>query len=184
MEERGAREVFAQFDAPAYVRRARQVEQAYEELLALCRRHREECLGMVRLRIGLLRALAGEWESLRPLVADEGQVILLRDLHDLLSPQLRAPLEATSSPRELRRALAELQESIDRANRRWARFLDSLDLAPLNELRQNYNRYYLLEKECVVRSPRAARPGFRPLEILTRDHLAALFPPLPRPATA
>jgi hypothetical protein len=183
-EEKGAREVLAQFDAPAYIRRARQVEQAYEELLARCRGHREQCLGMARLRIGLLAALAGDWEALRPLLADEGQIALLRDLHASLAPRLRASVEATSSQRQMRRALIELQESIDRANRRWAEFLGSLDLSPLNELRQKYNRYYLLEKECIIRSPTAARVGFRPLEPITLDHLTALFPPMPRPTAA
>ena len=35
------------FDAPAYVRRGRRVQAAFEELLDRCRRQRDEWLGMV-----------------------------------------------------------------------------------------------------------------------------------------
>jgi hypothetical protein len=54
-------------------------------------------------------------------------------------------------------------------------------LGPLNELRDGYNRYYLLEKECAIRSVALARRGFTPLPPLTLDDLAVLLPPLPVP---
>jgi hypothetical protein len=85
----------------------------------------------------------------------------------------------TNSPRALRRAVVVLQTSIRRFNRRWSAFLAELDLAPLNKQRDDYNRYYVLEKECALRSPRLAREGFRELRPLTLDDLAAQFPPLP-----
>jgi hypothetical protein len=56
-----------------------------------------------------------------------------------------------------------------------------VDLSQVNALRDGYNRYYVLEKECASRSPRTARHGFRPLPPLTADDLAALLPPLPVP---
>ena len=87
----------AQYDAPAYVRRARQVEDAWEGLLQRCRQQRDEWLAMVRTRLGLLRGLAGDWRALGPWLADEGQVEVLRHLEALLQPRLRAPVEPTSS---------------------------------------------------------------------------------------
>jgi hypothetical protein len=66
-------------------------------------------------------------------------------------------------------------------NRRWSPFLETVDLTGLNRLRDGYNRFYVLEKECVVRSPRLARQGYLPLPPMTLDELAALFPPLPVP---
>jgi hypothetical protein len=181
VEGREARELLAQYDAPAYVRRARRVQDAYDQLLASCRRQREQWLEMVRLRLGLLRARAGTWEALAA-VLPQSQIEQLRDWHDRLSPRLRAPVEATSSARALRRTLVELRESIERFNRRWAAFLATIDLGGVNEARLGYNRYYLLEKECAVRSPAVARQGFRPLEPVTLEEVADLLPLLPVPA--
>jgi hypothetical protein len=175
------KQFMSQYDAPAYARRARQVQEAYEHLLSRCRRQREEWLPMIRLCVGRLRALAGDWNALRPLLADDAQVAVLQDLEAALAPRLRVPVEPTSSTRVLASALQELRESIERFNRRWQEFLHKVDVTRVNELRDGYNRYYLLEKECAFRSPRLARQGFRRLEPLTLDEIAVLLPPLPVP---
>jgi len=181
---RELRELMAQFDAPAYVRRARDVEGAYEQLLGRCRRQRSETVAMVRVRLGHLMALANWWESLAPVLADAGELQALQNLHDELRPAMRAKIAPATSERALRRAAAALCHSLLRFNERWQRFLDSVDLEPINALREGYNRNYLLEKECAMRSARLARMGFRPLAPLTRDELATLFPTLPVPRLA
>jgi hypothetical protein len=183
-ETREVQEIMAQFDAPAYVRRARQVEGAYDQLLDRCGRQREEWLGMVRTRIGQLAALAPDWEVLLPLLDRDDQLDLLRRLHDELNPRLRVALAPAKSTGALRRAVAALSHSLERFNQRWRDFLAKVDLQPLNALRDGYNRHYLLEKECALRSTRLAREGFRRLEPLTRDDLAGVFPPLPVPRLA
>jgi hypothetical protein len=169
------------YGAPAYMRRARHVQDAHDQLVERCRRQREEMLYMVRTRLGMLHARAGGWNQLRICVADEGQLDLLKEMFDALKPQLRAPPGPTRSERALRAELRELGESIERFNRRWEAFLASIDLAPLNALRDSYNRYYVLEKECAIRSPRLARQGFQRLEPLTLAELARQFPPLVSP---
>jgi hypothetical protein len=174
-------EVLAQYDGPAYLRRARRVQGAYDELLHQCRRQRDEWLMMVRIYLGTLRALAGDWSALGPHLADLGQTRLLEQLHTDLDPRLRAPVEPTRSARALRQALGELVESVERFNRRWVEYVRGLDLDALNADRADYNRYYLLEKECIVRSPHIARQGYRPLDPLTPDDLLAVLPPLPVP---
>ena len=177
-ESRGAFKTFlAIYDAPAYVRRARAVEGALAELLHRCRQKRDEWLPMVRLRLAMLKALAGEWDALRPLLDDDslGQ---LRRLHDELTPSLRSPVLPTTSLRRLRRALAELCGSIELFNRRWREYLPTVELDEVNALRDGYNRWYVLEKECAVRSPRLAREGFVRLEPLTSASLLELLPPL------
>lgn len=167
------------YDAPAYVRRARQVQEAFDQLLVRCQQQRTEWLEMVRLRLGVLHALSGSWTMLTPWLADEDQLGVLQQLHTELQPRLRLPVESTRSARKLWQALHELQDSLLRFNQRWDRFLNSVDINKVNELIDGYNRYYLLEKECAFRSPRLARQGFRPLEPLTRKRLAELLPPLP-----
>jgi hypothetical protein len=179
-------EVLAMFDGPAYARRARRVQGSYDGLVAECRRQRDEWLAMVRVRLGTLRALAGRWEALTPHLAGTGQTRQLEEMFADLEPQLRAPVEPepTTSPRALRDALRELGDSIERFNRRWLEFVRGLDLSDLNAERADYNRYYLLEKECAVRSPHIARQGYVPLAPLTADDLLALLPPLPVPRPA
>ncbi len=79
------------------------------------------------------------------------------------------------------RALRELNESLESFNRRWRAFLEGVNLAHVNELREGYNRYYVLEKECALRSPFLARQGFVRMPPATVADIAALLPPLPIP---
>jgi hypothetical protein len=180
-DRREMQQLLAQYDAPAYVRRARRVESALEELVGRCRAQRAQWLEMARTRLGLLRALAGGWDAVRPHLWDDEQVGVLEALEEALAPKLRAPVAPARSARAVRRALRELVASLERFNRRWAEYLPGVDLGPVNRLREGYNRYYLLEKECALRSPALARQGFRPLPPLTVADLEALLPPLPVP---
>lgn len=179
--EEAVKRFLSQYDAPAYIRRARGVEAAWEQLLDHCRRRRAEWLGIVRLRIALLHGSAGDWDNLLPLLANEEQLDILRYHLAALASPLRAPIERTTSARAWRHALHELHDSLQRFNRRWQTFLESVDLIAINELREGYNRYYVLEKECAVRSTRVARQGFVPLQPLTLDDLTAQLPLLPVP---
>lgn len=173
----------AQYDAPAYVRRARGVEEALERVVLVCQRRRDEWLVMVRIQLGTLKALAGDWDTLRPWLAGEDQKLMLQQLDSTLKPRLRVPIRPTSAPRVLRRALRNLAVSIERFNQRWARFLPTVDLTEVNRRREEYNRFYLLEKECAVRSARVARQGYAPLAPLTLEDLMGLMPFLPMPRT-
>src|SRR4051812_33969662 len=102
-ERRLVKQMMAYDGTPAYARRAQLMEEAFERVVQECRRQREELVWMVRLRVGTLRALAGDWDRLRPFLAD-GQVELLRQLHAELAPRLRVEVSATTSARALRRA--------------------------------------------------------------------------------
>jgi hypothetical protein len=180
-EDRIFDEVVGRYAEPAYVRRGRAVEYALGDLLDHCRSRRNELLLLVHIRLAMLRALAGDWAVLAPLLRDEGQVRVLATLHEELSPRLRSPVERTASSRLLALTLQELVESIERFNRRWREYLPTVDLGRVNELRDNYNRYYLLEKECSTHSPNVARQGFRPLAPLTHEELCRRLPPLTVP---
>jgi hypothetical protein len=173
--------LLARYDVPAYIRRAQQVQAAFDQLVNHCRQQREKWLSFVRLRLGRLQALSGDWDKLRALCVRGEGIQSLRELHAALAPRLRVPVEQTSSPRVLRHALQELTDSIERFNRRWQAFMQGIDLTHVNQLRDDYNRYFVLEKECAVRSSRVARQGFVRLEPVTAAELAALLPPLPVP---
>jgi len=171
--------LLGRYDVPAYVRRAQRVQGAFDQLVQRCQHQRDEWLTMVRTRLAQVYALAGDWERLRLLLAEPEQVRALEQLHASLAPRLRLPVERTASTRVLRRALSELQASMERFNRKWQAYLATVDLADVNALREGYNRYYLLEKECAVRSTRIARQGYQPLPPITLGDLATLMPALP-----
>lgn len=172
------------YDAPAFVRRIRRLEDAERLLTEHLENVRAEKLAMVRLRIGQLQCLAGDWDVLRPLVTSVEVVAELRALHDVLQPALRLPLAPTRSVRAHRRALADLTEAIAIFNRGWQKHLEAINLLPLNELRDGYNRHYLIEKECALGNPRVARMGFKPREPMTIADLRRQFPLLPLPRLA
>lgn len=173
--------LLSQFDAPAYMRRARAVQAALDQLLDRCRQQRAEWLKMVRLHVALLHAHAGDWDKLRPLLADDDQLDILRYQLAALASPLRVAIGTTTSARILRRALRDLIESLHSFNEHWRAYLANVDLTTVNDLRDGYNRYYVLEKECAVRSARVARQGFVRLESLTLDELTTEFPLLPVP---
>jgi hypothetical protein len=174
-------QVLSQYDVPAFVRRGRRVQEAYQDLLHRCRNQRAIWLAMPSLRLGQLAALATSFEELIPLLSDADQVRVLRLLEEELQPRLRVPVAPATSLRQLRTALHELCDSIDRFNCRWRDYLARLDLTSVNAVRAAYNRYYLLEKECSMRSPVLARIGFRQLAPLTLVEMQAELPPLPIP---
>src|SRR5688500_16253167 len=95
-------ELLAAFDAPAFVRRARGVEAAYERLLRECRQQRDEWLAMVKLRLATLRARAGSWEALRGLA----DVAALEAMERELQPRLRTVLAQVDSAAALKREVA------------------------------------------------------------------------------
>jgi hypothetical protein len=174
-------EVVSHYDLPAYARRGRRVQGALDDLVEQCRLQRAKWLEMPALRVGQLVALAGNLDRVLPLLADARQLDVVRELQAELRPRLRLPVEPATSERQLRRALRDLCDCLERFNRRWLDHLAKIDLTLVNELREDYNRYYLLEKECALRSPVLARVGFRQLEPLTLDDLQALVPVLPVP---
>lgn len=173
--------LLSHYEAPASFRRGRAVEDALAQLFERCRQQFDDWLRLPRLFVGRLFALAGDPKRLLPLLADERQLLLLTQLEKQLAPKLRVPLEPTASTRELAAQFRQTVASLVRFNQRRERFLAQLDLAPLNQRIADYNRWYVLEKEFVVRSARLARHGFEPLPPITLATLEALFPPLPLP---
>jgi len=180
-DDRVAQRVLGHYDAPAFIHRARRVQEALDHLLTRCRQQREQWLRMPRLHLGMLKSLAGDWQRLQPWLVNEDQINLLRELETELAPRLQTKIEPTTSARLLQRSLRTLRDSLETFNRRWLDFLPTVDLTAVNKARDGYNRYYLLEKECAMRSPRLAWQGFKRLESFTIGELMTMLPILPIP---
>ncbi|MGE5192140.1 MAG: hypothetical protein ACM3U2_06515 [Deltaproteobacteria bacterium] len=164
------------FDSPAFIRRAMQVEAAWDALVAVCRRERERLLEMPRMRLARFLALSRSWPAAGSALCRAEDLAYLKELHADWQPRLRTAMNPPRMESVLARALADLARSFLRFNRRWRAFLGELDLRPINQLREGYNRYYLLEKECALRSARLAREGFVPLPPVRIESLIELFP--------
>jgi hypothetical protein len=170
------KELLGLFDAPAFARRGTDLEYALARLHARCRRQRGHLLEMVQLR---LRQWAGVARS-----SDDVAGTFARPVAPLWALcEAPPPVWAfqPAPPRRRRAVARDLVASVTRFNRRWITFLDELNLAPVNRMIDQYNRYYVFEKECVVGSARLAARFFTPRAHLTRGDLAEEYPFLPVP---
>jgi hypothetical protein len=169
-------ELLGLFDAPAFARRGADLEHALGRLHARCRRQRAVLLEMVQLRLR-------QWTGVATGIDDLAQTFAapIAALWPLCAAA--PPVWAIQpAPSRRRRAVArDLVASVTRFNHRWGAFLDAVNLVPLNRMIDQYNRYYVLEKECVIGSARLAQRHFVPRDALTRADLADAYPPLPVP---
>ncbi|HEY2157316.1 MAG TPA: hypothetical protein VGH33_16935 [Isosphaeraceae bacterium] len=170
------KELLGLFDAPAFARRGMDLEHALARLDARCRRERDAMLEMVRLRLKQWAGVASGPET--------AEDVFTRRI-DGLWPLADAPppvwCDRPAPARKLRSAARELVASVERFNGRWGRFLDGLNYEPINGLIERYNRYYLLEKECTLRSARLAARHFEPKPRVTGETLRERHPTLPVP---
>ncbi len=178
-------QVLGMYGGPAFVRRRKRIEATQDAIVRELEESFAKNLEIVRLRLGQLLALAGTWERVGDFLAHPGEDLpYLQTLHEKLQPRLRMPLEVALRDELVRGTLAELSEAMVFFNRRWRKRLGEVDLSSLNELREAYNRNYLLEKECAMGSPSAARRGFERLSPWTVFDLLERFPELKLPRLA
>ncbi len=178
-EDAGAKLLLGQFDAPAYIRRARNVESDFDDLIMRCQRLKREWLNQAERLYEELRCKAGDWQRLERWVSQPEQLAYLRALDGWLFPVLRYPPRRSSWFWGLSRSIETLRGLIRQFNRAWDSHLRQIDLGPINRARDGYNRWYLLEKECSMGSSYLAARGFTPLTLITMDDLLEQFPPLP-----
>ena len=167
------RQLLGMFDVPAFARRGQELEFALDHLKARLARQREDRLDMVRMRLR-------QWCAVATSPIDGLEFVNVPALIEAVGA-LDPPVWASSpGPRRRRLAVArDLLASVDRFNRRWTAYLDKLNFGPINAMIDNYNRYYLLEKECAFGSSRAAARNFRQVRPVTVEGLRAEHPPLP-----
>jgi hypothetical protein len=173
------KEMLGLFDVPAFVRRGNELEYALGRLRGRLGRERDGMLEMVRLRLRQWASVATGPDDLAGAFA--GPVAGLWALTGAGAPAWAD----RPAPARRRRAVArDLVASVVRFNRRWGQFLDRVSLEALNDQIERYNRYYVMEKECVLGSARLAAKHFEPRTPVTRADLLDEFPELPVPELA
>ena len=174
--ETEVKELMGLFDLPAFARRGQEVEYSQARLHERCRVLRADLLDMVRMR---LRQWAGSvtgpdgWRGI--FTASIEPLWILSAADEPRWSRLAAPAR-----RQLTVA-RDLIAATVRFNARWTRFVDQMDLAPVNHAIDRYNRYYLIEKECVVGSARIAARHFVPIVQFDKENLLQSHPTLPVP---
>jgi hypothetical protein len=177
--ETEVRELMGLFDLPAFARRGQDLEATLRRLHARCRAARVQLLEMVHLRLRQWSRASGGSESWRGVFTST--IEPLWKLAEAEPP--RWELSDASFGR--RQTIArDLVMAVERFNRRWLQFVDRINLEPTNFMIDQYNRYYLLEKECVMGSARLAARHFSPVRPLTTSMLLDEHPTLPVPELA
>jgi hypothetical protein len=168
-------------DTPAFIRRARDVELAWDVLFENCRQKREVLLQFPRMRLAMFFALSETWTSIPSSVCRADDVDYLEKLRREWSPRLRIQVAPAKSASEIRRIMTQLASSFQRFNEGWSEYLLEVDLKRINSLREGYNQYYVAEKECAMWSSEVAQQYFEPLPLLTANDLLQTFPLLQIP---
>ena len=177
--ETEVKELMGLFDLPAFARRGQDLEATLYRLHLRCQAARRQLLEMVHLRLRQWSAAAAGPESWRGIF--KSTIEPLWGLAEADPPRWGL----SDAPQKRRKAIADdLIAAIERFNRRWRHFVDRINLEPTNFAIEQYNRYYVLEKECVVGSARLAARHFTPVPLLTATMLLEEHCALPLPELA
>ncbi len=177
--EADVKELMGLFDLPAFARRGQDVEAAVRRLHDRCERVRSEMLEMVRLRLRQWSGAAAGPESWAGVFASTIEPMwLLAGGPPPRWAEMDAPIKRRQS------IASDLIAAVERFNRRWLDALDRVNLEPTNFVIEQYNRYYLLEKECVMGSARLAARHFIPILPITKSAILADHPTLQVPILA
>ena len=170
------KELLGLFDVPAFARRGQDLEHAIDRIYARCRAKRGDMLEMVRLRLRQWSRAADGPQSCSGVFATP-----IDPLWELTGSKPTRWADRPAPLRQRKAVARDLIASIERFNDRWRRFLESLNLGPANQVIDQYNAYYVLEKECVMGSARLAARHFTPVARLSPGSLLEAYPTLPVP---
>ena len=160
-------------EEPAFIERARVAEDALTSLLERCAAGRAELLEWPRRHFTRLRRrIDDDWDRITPLVTDDDAGSMFVGLAAELPAidQSRPSMFATDHS-----LLRNFLESAKRFNRAWGQFLDNAGLGDVNRVRDEYNRFYPVEKSCAFGLD-SVNDGFTALPVLTRTFLETRFP--------
>lgn len=168
------RQLLGLYDVPAFARRGQDLEFLLTRLNDRFARERETMLDMVRLRVR-------QWTSVA-ISPSDGRELIAGPIEELIALVMSPPptwSRSFGTPRKRGVIARDLIASVERFNRRWTRFVSEFPLETFNTRIDDYNNYYLLEKECIFGSARVAARGFQSIRRLTPEGLLEDHPLLP-----
>lgn len=168
------RELMGMFDVPSFARRGQALEFTLGRLHDRCRARRLELLDMVRMRLKQWARAADGPDAWRGVFAAP-----IDGLWTLSQADPPAWTESLQSVRRRRAIAADLAAAVARFNARWNRYIHDLEINSINLMIQQYNQFYVLEKECVLGSARLAARFFRPEPLISPERLLEMHPLLP-----
>jgi len=159
-------------EEPAFINRGIAPKIALDALLKSCSVHHEDLLEWPRRHFATLRGrTGGDWLRLQPYLAQKDDVNLFAALECQLA------LHGNASPSLFtteRGVLRQFIESAARFNDNWLSFVEGSGLDHVNQLRENYNRYYPMEKACAFGTDKV-NEDFKPLPLLDSAFLLKRF---------
>lgn len=168
-------------EEPAFIARARAPVLALDALLKQCELHRADLLIWPRRHFTALRQRIGDdWNRLASLVVNGDASAMFTELAAQL-PRLD-DYRGTLFARD-KRLLRQFLGSASRFNTSWNQYIENADLGEVNQLRSDYNQYYLMEKSCAFGSEMSAGT-FSKLKPLNLGFLLTRFPILSVPSLA
>ena len=169
-------------DPPAFLRRGMSVEDADARVVRKCEIARDEMLYAVRLRLRFWNRLLRDRPRIRASVSEAA-----RESAADIGTKVFGPGEPSVSVAPAGwsifagRHWRAFVTAVEEFNANWRRYLETMPLDDLYRAIDGYNRYYVLEKECAVRSARTALRGFAPKQKPTWSDFLERLPPLPTP---
>ena len=169
-------------DPPAYLRRGMSVEDAEARVLKKCETDRWQVLYAVRLRLRLWNRLLEDRPRLRETLSKTALDYAATIGETVFAPdEQRVSVAPAAWSIFAARHWRAFVKAVEEFNADWRRYLEALPLDDLHRTIDGYNRYYVLEKECAVRSARTALRGFVPKRKPTWMEFLERLPPLPTP---
>ena len=166
-------------EEPAFINRGIAPQRALDALLERCAIHRDEQLEWPRRHFSALRRrIAADWSRLQRILTHENEIDLFVTLEQQLKLDERT--NTLSFFTNDRRAVQQFIESGIRFNNSWSAFVSGDGLEHVNEMRENYNRFYPMEKACAFGND-GVNEGFQPLPQLDASFLLERFPLLVLP---
>lgn len=153
---------------PAFVRRAQRLEEETRRMFDEVGRERSSRLQVIFPEARRVEASRIAGAELPPAVTEA---------LDILRTDAGYARRTAPPARNLDRTLRKLARRLSLFNRRWIEYVMSLRLARIHRVQRDYNKYYVLERECALR--RAPPLPFRPVRLLRHEEILQRFPPLP-----
>jgi hypothetical protein len=169
-------------EPPAFLRRGMRVDDAEARVDKQCETARLQMLFAVRLRLRSWNRLVHDHPAIRERMSLAAAESVAEIGRTAFLPREAIMIPGPAGWRFLAmRHWRALVLAVEEFNANWKRFLEAFPLDDLHRVIDDYNRYYVLEKECAVRSFHTARRGFTPRKKTAVSDLLERFPPLPAP---